>query len=169
MKKGFTLIEMLVVVLIVGVLAAVAIPQFESAIEKSRTTEALVTAKAIKDAVQRYYQANPNEMGTPVCHWYQIADVDLNSDQWAPKMSAAGSGGCDSYRTQTFTYDLGEDALLIYRIDRANPAADREAPSDRDAAEYEIKYMITPYDNTKGCDPRGNEKYESICRFIETL
>ena len=46
-KQGFTLIEILVVVLIIGILSAIALPQYESAVEKSRMSEALINLKAI--------------------------------------------------------------------------------------------------------------------------
>ena len=52
--KGFTLIELLVVVLIIGILTAVAIPQYEKSIARSRTAEAMVTAKTIVDAAAIY-------------------------------------------------------------------------------------------------------------------
>ena len=50
-KKGFTLIELLVVVLIIGILSSVALPQYTNAVEKSRSTEAWTTLKAINDAL----------------------------------------------------------------------------------------------------------------------
>ena len=53
--KGFTLIEVLVVVLIIGVLTAVAVPQYQKAVQKSRFNSLLPTAKSIASAEEVYF------------------------------------------------------------------------------------------------------------------
>ena len=54
-RQGFSLIELLVVVLIISVLAAVALPQYQKAVEKSRAVQALTMVKAISKAQDLYH------------------------------------------------------------------------------------------------------------------
>ena len=57
-KKGFTLIELLVVVLIIAILAAVAVAQYNKAVEKSKAAQALTLLRTVANAYNAYYLAN---------------------------------------------------------------------------------------------------------------
>jgi len=54
--KGFTLIELMIVVAIIGILAAVAIPAFMKYIRRSKTSEATMNIRKIFDSSVSYYQ-----------------------------------------------------------------------------------------------------------------
>ena len=58
MKKAFTIIELLVVVLIIGILAAIALPQYQKAVTRSRFANLMPLTRAIQEAEERYYLAN---------------------------------------------------------------------------------------------------------------
>lgn len=71
-RGGFALIEVLVVVLIIGILAAVALPQYQFAVDKSRFAPYLTLANSIGNAEQLYFLAN----GTYTNQLSQL-DIDL--------------------------------------------------------------------------------------------
>jgi prepilin-type N-terminal cleavage/methylation domain-containing protein len=56
-KKAFTLIELIIVVVIVGILAMVAIPRYFANVEKARRAEAYATMRSIREAIMGYYAA----------------------------------------------------------------------------------------------------------------
>lgn len=73
-NSGFTLIELLVVVLIIGVLSAIALPQYTTAVEKSRAAEALTLMSATRDAVERYrFQKD----AWPSANNFAVLDVEI--------------------------------------------------------------------------------------------
>ena len=60
MKKAFTLIELLIVMVIVGILVTVALPKYRAAMERGRAAEGIANLKAASDWLNAKYILNDN-------------------------------------------------------------------------------------------------------------
>ncbi len=105
-KHAFTLIELLVVVLIIGILSAIALPQYNKAVKKARTAQGLVMARSMRDKVAAWKMANdamPN-----LLEFAELLDFPNKScDSSACKAQNKPSGSC--------TCTVGDYAVL-YKI-----------------------------------------------------
>lgn len=152
MKKGFTLLELLVVVMIIGILSSIALPQYKKAVEKARVTEGLVVLKALADAQERYLQANPGETG--VTKRTQVADVDLKGGVWW-----VGAGNTsDRFATEHFVYTLVGDGQI------KGERADHPQQNMTTRPKYTITYQA---DGTRGCT--ATTEYAYICTMFEHM
>ena len=90
-RRGFTLIVLLVVVLIIAILAAVAVPQYNKAVEKSRAAQGIALVRALGQAAAAYYLAN----GTRPTNLDQL-DVSLSDEQKAEFECSSIGSTCDT-------------------------------------------------------------------------
>ena len=91
LRKGFTLIELMIVVAIVGLLAAIAIPGFVSYQAKARRTEAFANLAEIA-RTQKSFQAERDvfyEVALPVPDWDSYGGLGTNKMPWDAASKAA--------------------------------------------------------------------------------
>ncbi|WP_136808428.1 type IV pilin protein [Desulfosediminicola flagellatus] len=119
-EKGFTLIELMIVVAIIGILAAIAIPQYQNFTKKSKASEAKVYLSAITTAEAAYYAENSEfatlaELGNPEtgAEYFTYTVVPTNT---AAVVAADGSVTSAAVYTVTTTAtpnSKGQDAGLV--------------------------------------------------------
>jgi len=81
-RTGFTLVELAVVIVIIGVLAAFGVPQFLKSVERSKASEAFSYLAAVRSAEERYVA----RQGV-----YTTAETNLDITQVAPKYFTVGT------------------------------------------------------------------------------
>ena len=121
-RKGFTLVELAVVIVIIGVLAAFGVPRFLKSVERSKAAEAFSYLSAVRAAQERYcaregtYASDLTlldiQMSTP--KYFTVGSIGAGltgtlQNSWTLTLTRAGASAGYGPYTVTFT-DSGFDA-----------------------------------------------------------
>ena len=98
-QKGFTLIELMIVVAIIGILAAIAIPQYQNYIAKSQVSRVMGETGALKTAYEDCLNTGKTAIGDCDMGWTGSDILSLS----VPLASTAGEEVTDSTNTAALT------------------------------------------------------------------
>lgn len=91
-QQGFTLIELMIVVAIIGILAAIAVPAYQDYTIRAKISEALGQADMAKGTVAEFYQTN-NRYATGGNTSYGLATSTSYSSKYVTSIAAAANTG----------------------------------------------------------------------------
>lgn len=111
--RGVTLVELIIVLVVVGVLASIAVPSYRQYVLRTHRVEAKAALMKIASAQEQYYLQNntyadtsaldtapPGGLGIPESTengWYDIAIVDGDADAFSATATAAGTQAVDTH------------------------------------------------------------------------
>ena len=98
-KKGFTLMELLIVVVIIGVITSIAVPIYKKAVEKSRASDALTTMQAVAKSEHDWFLVKNK-------YTKNFSDLDIN---------LTGEIEDEKLKTTYYNYELLDKGIMAYR------------------------------------------------------
>ena len=112
-QKGFTLIELMIVIAIVGILSAVALPAYQDYTVRAKVTEGLTLAGALKTGVTEYYYSEGSYATT-------LDGMGLTSDENSDLVSSiTWDGSGDGLITISMSADAGNGTFVLSGVTNA--------------------------------------------------
>lgn len=125
--KGFTLVEMLIVVIILGILAAIAVPQFGSSTEDAKLGTMEANLSYLRNSVERYYHEHGATMPGEINHTSgaAVASVDECKAAFVAQLTLFSDkdGKTSNSKTGNFVYGPYVKSVKI----PTNPFTDNNA------------------------------------------
>ena len=104
-SKGFTLLELVVVIVILAILAGLAVPRYMRTVNRSRSNEALQTLGYLRESAERYYARYSSYSG--IANDFGNLDFSPTDVSGTASWTYAASGQAAEAYTFTATYTAG--------------------------------------------------------------
>ena len=112
LRRGFSLLEVMIVVVIIGILATLAYPSLEGYLQRSKQTEAKVGLSAVYTAQKIYFAINQTYAAS-------LSNLDVHLETGGSSRYSITLTGSSSSFTATAKGHLDDDAVLdIWTIDQ---------------------------------------------------